>query len=168
MIFQIQHAKFSFIFMCVSPLPAKISYHVWLLICLHRCLCQNWSCEILVTLCLQKREIRLWNRAELQYARGDAKHEAASNYADTANCFRKVNPQLAIDCLLKTAEIYTDMVRMTGGFFSWYGVQNFSFGPTRESFFQFSYFQDQYCLLNLLMMKNSSKNYSWNSILISN
>uniref|UniRef100_A0A914V3L6 Alpha-soluble NSF attachment protein n=2 Tax=Plectus sambesii TaxID=2011161 RepID=A0A914V3L6_9BILA len=51
--------------------------------------------------------------AEMQTARGDAKHEAASNYADAANCFRKVNPQLAIDCLLKTAEIYTDMGRFT-------------------------------------------------------
>uniref|UniRef100_A0A158R5L3 C2H2-type domain-containing protein n=1 Tax=Syphacia muris TaxID=451379 RepID=A0A158R5L3_9BILA len=49
--------------------------------------------------------------AELNAAKGDAKHDTASNYAEAANCFRKVNPQVAVDCLMKTAEIYTDMGR---------------------------------------------------------
>lgn len=48
--------------------------------------------------------------AEINLNKGDAKHDAASNYADAATCFRKTNPPAAVDCLLKTAEIYTDMV----------------------------------------------------------
>ncbi len=51
--------------------------------------------------------------AELYLARGDAKHDAAQQYAEAANCYRKVNPQLAVDCLVKSAEIYTDMGRFT-------------------------------------------------------
>uniref|UniRef100_A0A1I7YFK1 Alpha-soluble NSF attachment protein n=1 Tax=Steinernema glaseri TaxID=37863 RepID=A0A1I7YFK1_9BILA len=49
--------------------------------------------------------------AELHNKMGDAKHEVASNYAEAANCYRKVNPQLAVDCLQKTVDIYTDMGR---------------------------------------------------------
>ncbi|KAK6059558.1 zinc finger, C2H2 type [Cooperia oncophora] len=45
--------------------------------------------------------------AELHGAKGDSKHDCASQYAEAANCYRK----LAVDCLLKTAEIYTDMGR---------------------------------------------------------
>uniref|UniRef100_A0A158P9N7 C2H2-type domain-containing protein n=1 Tax=Angiostrongylus cantonensis TaxID=6313 RepID=A0A158P9N7_ANGCA len=49
--------------------------------------------------------------AELNGTKGDSKHECASQYAEAANCYRKINPQLAVDCLLKTCEIYTDMGR---------------------------------------------------------
>ncbi|VDK24998.1 unnamed protein product [Anisakis simplex] len=49
--------------------------------------------------------------AELHAASGDGRHDTASNYAEAANCYRKVNPQVAVDCLMKTAEIYTDMGR---------------------------------------------------------
>ncbi|MFH4978861.1 hypothetical protein AB6A40_005570 [Gnathostoma spinigerum] len=49
--------------------------------------------------------------AELHAANGDAKHETASNYAEAGNCYRKINPQQAVECLQKTAEIYTDMGR---------------------------------------------------------
>lgn len=49
--------------------------------------------------------------AELNGSKGDSKHECASQYAEAANCYRKINPQLAVDCLLKTCEIYTDMGR---------------------------------------------------------
>ncbi|XGW02749.1 hypothetical protein V3C99_014629 [Haemonchus contortus] len=49
--------------------------------------------------------------AELHGSKGDSKHDCASQYAEAANCYRKVNPQLAVDCLLKTSEIYTDMGR---------------------------------------------------------
>ncbi|TKR88003.1 hypothetical protein L596_012315 [Steinernema carpocapsae] len=49
--------------------------------------------------------------AELHSKMGDAKHDTASNYAEAANCYRKVNPQAAVDCLLKTVEIYQDMGR---------------------------------------------------------
>uniref|UniRef100_A0A915AEQ6 Alpha-soluble NSF attachment protein n=3 Tax=Parascaris univalens TaxID=6257 RepID=A0A915AEQ6_PARUN len=49
--------------------------------------------------------------AEIHAASSDGRHDTASNYAEAANCYRKVNPQLAVDCLMKTAEIYTDMGR---------------------------------------------------------
>ncbi|CAD6198790.1 unnamed protein product [Caenorhabditis auriculariae] len=49
--------------------------------------------------------------AELHGSQGDSKHDCASQYAEAANCYRKINPQIAIDCLLKTSEIYTDMGR---------------------------------------------------------
>ncbi|MCP9264825.1 Alpha-soluble NSF attachment protein [Dirofilaria immitis] len=49
--------------------------------------------------------------AEIHAAATDRKHDAASNFAEAANCYRKVNPQQAIDCLVKTAETYTDMGR---------------------------------------------------------
>lgn len=49
--------------------------------------------------------------AEIHGSQGDSKHDCASQFAEAANCFRKVNPQLAVDCLLKTSEIYTDMGR---------------------------------------------------------
>uniref|UniRef100_A0A0N4ZJW4 Alpha-soluble NSF attachment protein n=1 Tax=Parastrongyloides trichosuri TaxID=131310 RepID=A0A0N4ZJW4_PARTI len=49
--------------------------------------------------------------AELHGTRGDGKHDSATNYAEAANCYRKVDPQKAIDCLTKAADIYTDMGR---------------------------------------------------------
>lgn len=49
--------------------------------------------------------------AEIHGAVTDRRHDAASSYAEAANCYRKVNQQQAIDCLTKTAEIYTDMGR---------------------------------------------------------
>ncbi|CAI4222621.1 unnamed protein product [Auanema sp. JU1783] len=51
--------------------------------------------------------------AEIHGPQGDSKHDCASQYAEAANCYRKVNPQLAVDCLFKTSEIYTDMGRFT-------------------------------------------------------
>lgn len=49
--------------------------------------------------------------AELHGSKGDSKHDCASQFAEAANCYRKVNPQLAVDCLTKTSDIYTDMGR---------------------------------------------------------
>ncbi|CAI5452166.1 unnamed protein product [Caenorhabditis angaria] len=51
--------------------------------------------------------------AEFYGSGGDSKHDCATQYAEAANCYRKINPQLAVDCLLKTSEIYTDMGRFT-------------------------------------------------------
>ncbi|PAV62868.1 hypothetical protein WR25_15931 [Diploscapter pachys] len=51
--------------------------------------------------------------AEFYGSQTDSKHDSASQYAEAANCYRKVNPQLAVECLLKTSEIYTDMGRFT-------------------------------------------------------
>ncbi|XP_031835469.1 alpha-soluble NSF attachment protein [Nomia melanderi] len=41
------------------------------------------------------------------------RHDAATNYVDAANCFKKSNINEAISCLLKAIEIYTDMGRFT-------------------------------------------------------
>ncbi|KRY87111.1 Alpha-soluble NSF attachment protein [Trichinella pseudospiralis] len=51
--------------------------------------------------------------AKLTLSRGDYKHEAATNYVDASNCYRKINPKQAIDCLLKAVEIYSEMGRFT-------------------------------------------------------
>ncbi|VDP50476.1 unnamed protein product [Soboliphyme baturini] len=51
--------------------------------------------------------------AELNFRKGDSKHEAAVNYVDASTCFRKTNPPKAVDCLMKAADIYTDMGRFT-------------------------------------------------------
>lgn len=51
--------------------------------------------------------------AEMALKRGEAKHEAATNYVDAANCFRKNNIQAAVDCMGKACDIYTDMGRFT-------------------------------------------------------
>ncbi|CEF68743.1 Soluble NSF attachment protein [Strongyloides ratti] len=51
--------------------------------------------------------------AELHGKRTDGKHDSASNYAEAGNCYQKVDPQKAIDCFTKTADIYTDMGRFS-------------------------------------------------------
>lgn len=42
-----------------------------------------------------------------------SRHDAATNYVDAANCFKKADINEAISCLLKAIEIYTDMGRFT-------------------------------------------------------
>ncbi|CAD5224867.1 unnamed protein product [Bursaphelenchus okinawaensis] len=49
--------------------------------------------------------------AELYGSSQDGKHDSAREYDQAGNCFRKVDTAKAIDCLKKTAEIYTDMGR---------------------------------------------------------
>ena len=41
------------------------------------------------------------------------KHDAATNYVDAANCFKKSDPKEAINSLIKAVDIYTDMGRFT-------------------------------------------------------
>ncbi|KAG9508717.1 Alpha-soluble NSF attachment protein, partial [Fragariocoptes setiger] len=41
----------------------------------------------------------------------DNKLNAAGHYVDASNCYKKCNPQEAINCLLKVIDIYTDMGR---------------------------------------------------------
>jgi len=41
------------------------------------------------------------------------KHEAATNYVDAGNCYKKADPNEAVSCLTKAIEIYTDMGRFT-------------------------------------------------------
>ncbi|KAM7134086.1 alpha-soluble NSF attachment protein [Macrochelys suwanniensis] len=42
-----------------------------------------------------------------------SKHDAASNFVDAGNAFKKADPQEAINCLIRAIEIYTDMGRFT-------------------------------------------------------
>ena len=49
--------------------------------------------------------------AEIKAADADAKHDQASQYQEAGNCYRKTNPQFAVECLLRTCDIYTDMGR---------------------------------------------------------
>jgi len=41
------------------------------------------------------------------------KHDAATNYVDAANCFKKSDPKEAVNSLDKAVDIYTDMGRFT-------------------------------------------------------
>merc|ERR1711981_867934 len=41
------------------------------------------------------------------------KHDAATNFVDAANCFKKSDPKEAVNCLSKAIDIYTDMGRFT-------------------------------------------------------
>ncbi|KAL5008034.1 hypothetical protein ScPMuIL_013615 [Solemya velum] len=42
-----------------------------------------------------------------------SKHEAATHYVDAGNCYKKGDPNEAVNCLLKAVEIYTDMGRFS-------------------------------------------------------
>ncbi|XP_077995427.1 alpha-soluble NSF attachment protein-like [Glandiceps talaboti] len=42
-----------------------------------------------------------------------SKHEAASNFVDAGNCYKKSDPQEAVNCLHRAVEIFTDMGRFT-------------------------------------------------------
>lgn len=41
------------------------------------------------------------------------KHDAATKYQDAANCYKKCNPNEAVNCLMKAINIYTDMGRFS-------------------------------------------------------
>ncbi|XP_018912288.1 alpha-soluble NSF attachment protein isoform X1 [Bemisia tabaci] len=47
------------------------------------------------------------------HSKAGSKHDAATNFVDAANCYKKVDPNEATSCLLKAIEIYTDMGRFT-------------------------------------------------------
>uniref|UniRef100_A0A663F763 Alpha-soluble NSF attachment protein n=1 Tax=Aquila chrysaetos chrysaetos TaxID=223781 RepID=A0A663F763_AQUCH len=42
-----------------------------------------------------------------------SKHDAATNFVDAGNAFKKADPQEAINCLIRAIEIYTDVGRFT-------------------------------------------------------
>lgn len=51
------------------------------------------------------------NAAEIQLKQ-DSKHEAATMYNEASNSYRKSDPNEALNCLLKTVDIYIDMGRL--------------------------------------------------------
>uniref|UniRef100_A0A915HV87 Alpha-soluble NSF attachment protein n=1 Tax=Romanomermis culicivorax TaxID=13658 RepID=A0A915HV87_ROMCU len=79
------------------------------------------ACELYVKAANLFKMAKKWDQAgqsfvksaEINCRKGDAKHEAASNYVDAATCYRKTDPRSAVSCLQKAAEIYTDMGRFT-------------------------------------------------------
>jgi len=42
-----------------------------------------------------------------------SKHDAATNFVDAGNCYKKADPQEAVNCINKAIEIYTEMGRFT-------------------------------------------------------
>ncbi|GBP76353.1 Alpha-soluble NSF attachment protein [Eumeta japonica] len=52
------------------------------------------------------------NAAQLHLKAG-MRHDAATNFVDASNCYKKCDPNEAVSCLLKAIEIYTDMGRFT-------------------------------------------------------
>ncbi|XP_013406600.1 alpha-soluble NSF attachment protein isoform X3 [Lingula anatina] len=51
--------------------------------------------------------------AQIQLCKIGSKHEAASNYVDAGNCYKKADANEAVNCLMKAIEIYSDMGRFT-------------------------------------------------------
>lgn len=47
------------------------------------------------------------------HLKSGSRHDAASCYVDAGNCYKKTDPQEAINCLMKAIEMYTDMGRFT-------------------------------------------------------
>lgn len=47
------------------------------------------------------------------HSKAGSKHDAATNFVDGANCFKKADAAEAVNCLMKAIEIYTDMGRFT-------------------------------------------------------
>lgn len=47
------------------------------------------------------------------HLKSGSKHDAASCYVDAGNCYKKVDPQEAVNSILKAIEIYTDMGRFS-------------------------------------------------------
>lgn len=55
----------------------------------------------------------VFNKAGDLYQQLGTKHDAASKYTDASNCYKKCNPQEAVNCLLKAINIFTDMGRFS-------------------------------------------------------
>lgn len=47
------------------------------------------------------------------HLKAGVRHDAATNFVDASNCYKKSDPNEAVSCLLKAIEIYTDMGRFT-------------------------------------------------------
>uniref|UniRef100_A0A6M2DPR5 Protein required for fusion of vesicles in vesicular transport alpha-snap n=1 Tax=Xenopsylla cheopis TaxID=163159 RepID=A0A6M2DPR5_XENCH len=47
------------------------------------------------------------------HSKAGSRHDAATNFVDAANCYKKSDTNEAVQCLLKAIDIYTDMGRFT-------------------------------------------------------
>lgn len=47
------------------------------------------------------------------HVKNGSRHDAATNYVDAGNCYKKSDANEAVNCLIRSIEIYTDMGRFT-------------------------------------------------------
>lgn len=47
------------------------------------------------------------------HSKAGSRHDAATNYVDASNCYKKTDVPESVNCLLKAIEIYQDMGRFT-------------------------------------------------------
>lgn len=47
------------------------------------------------------------------HSKAGSRHDAATNYVDASNCYKKTDTTESVNCLLKAIEIYTDMGRFS-------------------------------------------------------
>uniref|UniRef100_A0A8C5R140 NSF attachment protein alpha n=1 Tax=Leptobrachium leishanense TaxID=445787 RepID=A0A8C5R140_9ANUR len=78
------------------------------------------ACELYARAANMFKMVKNWNAAGSAFCQAaqlhlqvSSKHDAATNFVDAGNAFKKSDPQEAINCLLRAIEIYTDMGRFT-------------------------------------------------------
>ncbi|XP_069765134.1 alpha-soluble NSF attachment protein isoform X2 [Narcine bancroftii] len=78
------------------------------------------ACELYVRAANMFKMAKNWSAAGNSFCesaklhlRLQSKHDAATNFVDAGNAFKKTDPQEAINCLNRAIEIYTDMGRFT-------------------------------------------------------
>ncbi|XP_030650218.1 N-ethylmaleimide-sensitive factor attachment protein, alpha b isoform X2 [Chanos chanos] len=67
---------------------------------------KNWNCSV-------SAAGNAFSQAARLHLQMQSKHDAATNFIDAGNAFKKADPQEAINCLNRAIEIYTDMGRFT-------------------------------------------------------
>uniref|UniRef100_A0A671KWU5 Alpha-soluble NSF attachment protein-like n=1 Tax=Sinocyclocheilus anshuiensis TaxID=1608454 RepID=A0A671KWU5_9TELE len=83
---------------------------------MHVCCTLYFYCNIYRNVCILLCLLASGNafsQAALLYLQMQSKHDAATNFIDAGNAFKKSDPQEAINCLNRAIEIYTDMGRFT-------------------------------------------------------
>uniref|UniRef100_A0A671XP86 N-ethylmaleimide-sensitive factor attachment protein, alpha b n=1 Tax=Sparus aurata TaxID=8175 RepID=A0A671XP86_SPAAU len=77
------------------------------------------ACDIYVRAANMFKMAKNWSagnafsQAALLHLQMQSKHDAATNFIDAGNAFKKADPHEAINCLNRAIEIYTDMGRFT-------------------------------------------------------
>jgi alpha-soluble NSF attachment protein len=75
------------------------------------------ACELYIKAANHFKMAKLWIQAGKAYCcaadiqlKQNTKHEAASYFNEASNSFKKTDPHEALQCLLKSCDIYIDMV----------------------------------------------------------
>ncbi|XP_041468983.1 alpha-soluble NSF attachment protein-like [Lytechinus variegatus] len=81
---------------------------------------QEDACELYQRAANMFKMAKKWQEAGNAFCRAasismtlESKHEAATNYVDAGNCYKKVDHEKAISCLQEAIEIYTDKGKFT-------------------------------------------------------